>query len=158
MDGFLIDKQCRLYQRKDTPACPPSCNLCQKACPTKALCGDYTPNPIHCVSFITTFAKGAIPPGIEEEQLGSWMVGCDACQDACPFNREHDWSTGEDFQGLDALVELMQPKNILLASEDELAEQICPLTSNHILPKDASTLKINAKRVLRNKKKLHSGL
>ncbi len=158
LDGFLIDKHCLLYQEKTISACPTNCNLCQKSCPTEALCGAYTLNPSRCVSFITTFAKGAIPPGIQEEQLGNWMVGCDVCQDVCPFNRKHNWFNEEDFEGLDALVALMQPENILLASEVELAERICPLTSDHILPENASTLKTNARRVLSNREKLHSDL
>lgn len=81
------------------------------------------------------------------------MTGCDVCQDVCPFNRKHDWSEGEDFPGLNELVSLMQPENILAAPEEVLAEQICPRTAGHILPGDASVLKINAKRVLRNREK-----
>ena len=79
-------------------------------------------------------------------------MGCDACQEACPFNRRHDWSQGRDFPGLDDLTDLMQPENILAASEEELARRICPLTADHIRPEDAITLKINAQRVLHNQK------
>lgn len=150
LDGFLIDQHCRLYQEKHIPACPASCSRCQNACPTAALCAPYTLNPGLCVSSITTFAKGILPAGLREEQLGSWMVGCDACQDACPFNRKHDWSQGKDFPGLNELIDLMQPENILAASEEELGERICPLTADHILPEDAATLKVNARRALRN--------
>lgn len=157
LDAFLIDRHCRLYQEKDIPACPSSCKRCQSSCPTGALCAPHTLNPGLCVSNITTFSKGVVPPGIQEERLGSWMAGCDACQDACPFNIRHDWTQGENFPGLDALVGLMQPENILLASEEELAERVCSLTAGHILPENASTLKANAKRVLRNRERTRRG-
>lgn len=151
LDGFLIDRHCRLYQKKALPPCPPNCRRCQTGCPTGALCAPYTLNPNRCVSFITTFGQGAMPPGIREEQLGDWMVGCDACQDACPFNRKKDWSVGERYPNLDALLGLLQPENILAASEKELAERVCPLTSDHIPPESAITLKVNAQRALRNR-------
>lgn len=152
MDSFLIGEHCRLYQKKDLKPCPENCTICQNACPTGALCDAYTLNPDHCVSAINTFGKGIVPNGLHEEQLGSWMVGCDACQNACPFNRKHDWSQGEDYPGLDALVEVMQPENIHSASREQL-ENICLRSSNHLQAKDTEVLKINAERVLRNRSK-----
>lgn len=152
LDGFLIDQNCRLYHDKHFQPCPPNCTCCQQACPTAALSAPYTLNPAHCISTITTFAKGVVPKELDEQQIGVWMVGCDACQDACPFNRRHDWSQGRDFPGLEDLIDFMQPENILSADEEELARRICPLTADHILPEDAATLKINAQRVLRNQK------
>ena len=152
MDSFLIGEHCRLYQKKDLKPCPENCTICQNACPTGALCEAYTLNPDHCVSAINTFGKGIVPNGLHEEQLGSWMVGCDACQNACPFNRKHDWSQGEDYPGLDALVEVMQPENIHSASNEQL-ENICLRSSNHLQAKDTEVLKTNAERVLRNRSK-----
>ena len=99
---------------------------------------------------VNTFGKGIVPTGIQEEQLGSWIVGCDACQDACPFNKKHDWSKGESFPGLEELVDFMQPENVLTAEPEALARRICRLTADHILPEDANTLKVNAERALRN--------
>lgn len=150
LDSFLIGEHCRLYQdRKFTP-CPTGCTICQKACPSSALRAPYTLNPFHCVSFINTFGRGIVPDGLQEEQLGTWIVGCDACQDACPFNRRHDWSQGEDYPGLGALVEIMQPENILSASSEQL-ENICLRSSDHLQPKDSEVLKTNAERVLHNR-------
>ena len=152
MDSFLIDQDCRLYQEKDIPPCPPNCTRCMDACPTKALCAPYTLNPDHCVSAINTFGKGILPEGLCEEQLGDWMVGCDACQNACPFNKKHDWTQGEEYPGLNDLVNAMQPENILSASREEL-ESICLRSANHLQSKDADVLKGNARRVLRNRAK-----
>lgn len=148
LDSYLIDQECRLYHEKKAPPCPEKCNACQKHCPTAALSAPYTLNPNHCVGACTTFGKGEVPEGIEEHQFGTWLVGCDACQDACPFNRKHDWSQGIEFPGLNDIVELLKPENLLKASDKELVE-ICMLTQEHILPEDANTLRVNAERVLR---------
>lgn len=149
VDSFLISEHCRLYQKKEFKPCPDSCTLCRKNCPTGALCAAHTLNPAHCVSNINTFGKGIAPEGLREEQLGRWMVGCDACQDACPFNRRHDWTQGEDYPGLEELVNVMQPENILTAGKEQL-EQICLRSANHLRAENAEVLRTNAARVLRN--------
>ena len=120
LDAYIISESCRLYHKEEIPPCPKNCNICQKACPTSALSAPHTLNPRYCVSTINTFSRSILPEGIREEQLGSWLIGCEACQDACPYNRKHDWSKGENYSGLDELIEFMQPENILEASEEEL--------------------------------------
>ena len=152
LDSFLIGEHCRLYQDKKFAPCPTGCTVCQKACSSSALRAPYTLNPFHCVSFINTFGRGIVPDGLQEEQLGTWIVGCDACQDACPFNRRHDWSQGEDFPGLNDLISLMQPENMLAASDDELVH-ICRRTADHLSEKDVDVLRASAGRALRMKLK-----
>ena len=154
LDVFLIGEHCRLYQQKQLPPCPENCNICQKACPTSALHAPYTINPLHCVSAINTLGKGVVPDGIREEQVGIWLSGCDACQDICPFNENHDWSKGEPYPGLEELVDFMRPENILEADVESLSQKICNSCGRRRnCPKDANTLKVNAKRVIGNMKK-----
>ena len=93
-----------------------------------------------------------MPKGFQEEQLGTWIVGCDVCQDACPFNRRHDWSQGKDFPGLNDFISLMQPENVLAASDEELVD-ICRRTANHLSEKDVDVLRASAGRALRMKLK-----
>jgi epoxyqueuosine reductase QueG len=106
-------------------------------------------NPMECVSFWTTFGQGSIPPSLRESQFENWICGCDACQDACPHNR-HDWNNGEDFPGLNEITELLQPENILNASDDVLRVKVIPKTAAHIKPEQVNTLRITAARMLRN--------
>lgn len=35
-----------------------------------------------------------------QDRFGKWIYGCDACQDACPYNR-NAWKDEEEFPGLD---------------------------------------------------------
>ncbi|MDO5558637.1 MAG: epoxyqueuosine reductase [Oscillospiraceae bacterium] len=149
LEGYIIDKECVLKQTTNIRACSESCTLCQKACKTHALCAPYTMNPMACISFWTTYGQGQIPPHLEENQFSDWICGCDDCQDACPNNMRHDWTSGEAFPGLDDIIELAQPENILKASDDSLCKHIIPKTVEHISPENINTLRVCAKRVLK---------
>lgn len=59
-----------------------SCARCVVACPTGALRGDYTIDATRCISDLTQ-RTDAIP--VEMRALvGTWVWGCDICQDVCP--------------------------------------------------------------------------
>jgi len=59
-----------------------SCTRCVSACPTAALRGDYTIDATRCISDLTQ-RRGAIPRELRP-LIGTWVWGCDLCQDACP--------------------------------------------------------------------------
>lgn len=73
--------------------CPADCRRCLEACPTGALYEPFKMNPLRCIAFQTYCAgnmpgcPGDIPPAIREK-MGTWVYGCDVCQDACPRNRK----------------------------------------------------------------------
>ena len=59
-----------------------SCTRCVTACPTGALRGDYTIDATRCISDLTQ-RKDAIPRDLRP-LIGTWVWGCDICQEACP--------------------------------------------------------------------------
>jgi len=70
-----------------------SCRLCVSACPTGALSGDYRMDARKCISYLTIENKGVIPHEFRKS-MGSWIFGCDICQECCPYNaipRESRW-------------------------------------------------------------------
>ena len=105
-------------------------------------------NPMKCVSWITTFGNGNVLPPLQNKDLRDWICGCDACQDACPFNKRHDWEEGEEFYGLDTLISLLQPQNLIRASDETLWEKVIPKTEHHLRPAQTETLRICAQRAL----------
>jgi len=62
-----------------------SCTRCVVACPTGALRGDYTIDARRCISDLTQ-RTDAIPRDMRA-LIGSWIWGCDICQDVCPPTR-----------------------------------------------------------------------
>jgi len=58
------------------------CTRCVDACPTGALRGDYTIDATRCISDLTQ-RTGPIPRELRP-LIGTWVWGCDLCQEACP--------------------------------------------------------------------------
>ena len=152
LDGYIIDHEAVYKEESDLRPCSSKCGLCRKACPSGALCDANTMNPLLCVSFTTTYGNGNPVPPATLESIGEWICGCDACQDACPYNKRHDWAEGEDFPELDAITDLLSPEGILAASDEDLREKIIPKTADHLRDDQADLLRRMAKNSISNRK------
>ncbi len=62
------------------------CNRCIDACPTGALKSAHCFDARLCLSYITIEYKGPIKKEFSDK-LYPFFVGCDRCQQVCPFNR-----------------------------------------------------------------------
>jgi epoxyqueuosine reductase len=63
-----------------------TCRRCIEACPTDCILPDRTLDARRCISYLTIELKEEIPPELRDK-LGSWVFGCDICQQVCPWNR-----------------------------------------------------------------------
>ena len=62
------------------------CTRCLDACPTGALEGPYHLDASKCLSYLTIEYDGEF--GRETgKQMGQCFMGCDICQEVCPFNQ-----------------------------------------------------------------------
>lgn len=150
LDGFAIDAKCRLYHQKTFRPCSEHCGLCRKACPSHALKAPYTMNPLRCVSFCNTFGGGRYPEDMPEKNTATWTIGCDACQDACPYNRRKNWDKGEPFSGLEELLPYFDLEYLSHAPDEVILEKILPKTANHLFPNQLEQLRAAARRALGN--------
>lgn len=62
------------------------CALCIPACPTDAIREPRYVDSARCIAYHTIEHREAIPGQIAQH-AGRRLFGCDACQDACPWNR-----------------------------------------------------------------------
>jgi epoxyqueuosine reductase len=65
-----------------------TCTRCIDACPTQAI----TPHRVEgtrCISYLTLEHRSLIDPALHAG-IGDRILGCDVCQDVCPFNHPHE--------------------------------------------------------------------
>ncbi len=85
---FLCEVFCNLPLAPDSPvasACR-DCGDCVGACPTGALADPPLVDARRCISYLTIEHHGQIEPELRA-RMGVRLFGCDACQAACPHNR-----------------------------------------------------------------------
>lgn len=85
------------------------CRRCVDACPTGAILEDlHAVDSRKCLSYWNIEHRGPIPPEMHQ-RMGNWLVGCDICQEVCPWNA-HSERLGRE-----------APQVEYLASDDLLA-------------------------------------
>lgn len=98
---FLADILTTLELPPDAPGrdmCG-NCTRCMVACPTQAIT-TAAPRRLdarRCISYLTIESKGPIPLEFRRA-IGDHLYGCDACLDACPWNRHAQASHEATFQ------------------------------------------------------------
>lgn len=121
------------------------CTICLKECPTKAINKNGS-CPNICLSYITQ--KKHIEDNFFEK-LGGRLFGCDSCQNMCPYNKDVQLSSLEEFKPYEymkniSLEELININNKIFKEKYSLTS--CGWRGKNILQRNAliySALKRN---------------
>jgi epoxyqueuosine reductase len=97
------------------------CRRCLEACPAKALPKPHVLESRKCISYRTLYQNGddSEPP----QPTAGWLLGCDICQQVCPFNRSTVPTTIAEF--LDhRLGPTVDPAEILKWDQARLVDRV----------------------------------
>lgn len=95
MDTWVIDKQLEYEPKVETQkfSCPEGCQKCVKACPTGALSAPLTMDATKCIACSTFRPQLEVAENLLDK-MGTWLYGCDICQNVCPANKK-TWQDNE---------------------------------------------------------------
>ncbi len=128
-----------------------SCRRCLDACPTDAFPEPYVLDARRCISYWTIEHRGVMPEPWPSA-IGEWLVGCDICQDVCPWNRKAPLSNEERFRPRPQLAERTAAA-WLAAEEGDIRTDLRGTAVTRIKPAD---LKRNASHVESNLRAAHN--
>lgn len=83
------------YDKESNNFCGTCCK-CIEACPTGAIVAPYVIDSRLGISYLTIELRGIIPRNLRR-LIGTWIFGCDDCQDVCPWNRFSQPTTEPSF-------------------------------------------------------------
>lgn len=99
---IITDMECDEYDVPIQNHCG-NCRKCLDACPTGALCKEFSIDSRRCLSYLTIENKDTIPSEMASKMDG-YVYGCDRCQLACPHN---SFSKPTDVEELEPTEEFM---------------------------------------------------
>ena len=92
--GHLLSTEALEADQPSKPICG-ECEKCIEACPTKAIEEPFIVNSNKCLAYHTLENREKELPKDIINKMGTWIAGCDICQEVCPWNQKHIPNTSE---------------------------------------------------------------
>ncbi len=140
--AFVVDAQLDYDEPTIELKCPPKCTACIEACPTGALYQPLKMDPRRCIAFNTfmtqdDYLEGVtsyVPPEIREK-MGTWIHGCDICQEVCPRNQKRLKARLPQNEFLVRMAQDFELTKLLNLSDEFYTKRVQPLMYNYMRDK-----------------------
>jgi epoxyqueuosine reductase len=138
LTAFTVDVELEYDQPTIEAPCPDNCRLCIDACPTGAL-EAFKLHPRQCIAYNCFMTQddyapsnsSHIPPGIREK-MGSWIHGCDICQEVCPRNSHKLKARPPVSEFLTLIGARFDMRKVLLLTDEYYESVLRPVAYNYI--------------------------
>ena len=152
--AFIVDTELEYDEPTIEAPCPENCRLCIDACPTGAL-DFFKLNPRKCIAYNCFMSQDDYAPTTSSyiepevrEKMGSWIHGCDICQEVCPRNQRKLKANPPVNEFLARIAAEFDMRKVLLLTDEYYQAVLRPVTYNYI--RDKKYLQRNAAIALGN--------
>ena len=152
--AFIVDAELEYDEPTVEAPCPENCRLCIDACPTGAL-EPFKLNPRKCIAYNCFMSQDDYAPTTSSyiepevrEKMGSWIHGCDICQEVCPRNQRKLKANPPVNEFLARIAAEFDMRKVLLLTDEYYQAVLRPVTYNYI--RDKKYLQRNAAIALGN--------
>ena len=70
-----------------------------------------------CIAYLS-YTSGQQPAVNMQQSMGTWLYGCDICQNVCPANAAFEWDKGEVFPERPALTDIINLSGLVAMDEE----------------------------------------
>lgn len=125
-EPYLVDRELIPDEATMEVRCPENCQKCLEACPTGALYEPLKMDPRKCIAYYSYFNDGEIPRDLRP-RMGTWVYGCDRCQEVCPRNKKWMEKKKPMNEALLRRVEDLKLRTLLTMSQEQYEQRVWPL-------------------------------
>ncbi|MBU6375437.1 MAG: tRNA epoxyqueuosine(34) reductase QueG [Bdellovibrionales bacterium] len=113
-----------------------NCSRCLHSCPTQALEQSRSLNSRKCISYWTLEKRGELTLSDEDQAaMGTWVAGCDLCQEACPFNTKPVRASLEGaVQSLSGAITTDSWEALMLEDENQYRDRVAQSALSRVKP------------------------
>ena len=131
--GHLLTTEVLEADNPSRPLCG-ECEKCIEACPTKAIEEPFIVNSNKCLAYHTLENREKELPKNIISKMGTWVAGCDICQEVCPWNQKNIPNTDEpDLQPSEWILNITK-KDALSWNDEKWKEHLSGSTLKRIKP------------------------
>lgn len=124
LETWVVDADLPADKPAPESACPENCRACIDACPTGALVEPFVMRMDRCVAYLTYSSPEPVS-GELWNRMGTWIYGCDRCQEVCPLNKDA-WENLEKAPWLETIAPFLRPQALVKMNHNTYRSIIHP--------------------------------